>query len=180
MTIYWYIWFLLNCLEHSWWKSCSSPHQECTFRIWACGKGRCIIWWARRFNYCFNDSVMFWCIVWFLICCQWNIYVDFPLFFCLAMELALSLEKLVNEKLRSVHSVMRLYFSAFGFCFSVNYFFLWNSQIICIWSNRWQGATMTLNWQTSLKASFCLNRWNSYKLQSGCKFIEISAINNIY
>jgi len=33
------------------------------------------------------------------------------------MELALSLEKLVNEKLRNVHSVMHLYFSAFGFVF---------------------------------------------------------------
>jgi len=118
MTVYWYIWFFVNCLEHSWWKSGSSPHQECTLRIWACGKGGSIVWWAYWFNYCFNNSVKFWnCALWFLICYQLNIYADFPLLLCSAMELALSLEKLVNEKLRNVHSVMHLYFSAFGFVF---------------------------------------------------------------
>lgn len=51
----------------------------------------------------------------------------FPLLLVSAMELALSLEKLTNEKLLNVHSVMPLYTSlAFGF----NFFFFKKSQII--------------------------------------------------
>ena len=52
ITVYWCIWFLLNCLEHSRGKSCTSPHQECPLRIWACGKGGCIVWWVCWIHYC--------------------------------------------------------------------------------------------------------------------------------
>lgn len=75
---------------------------------------------------CFSMPLSFFYYRMTLIFVQINIYADFPLLLCSAMELALSLEKLVNEKLLNVHSVMALYFSAFGydyFCLSHNFLF---------------------------------------------------------
>lgn len=82
---------------------------------------------------CFSMPLSFFYYRMTLIFVQINIYADFPLLLCSAMELALSLEKLVNEKLLNVHSVMPLYFSAFGyyyFCISLIFYFLRSSQCL--------------------------------------------------
>jgi len=102
-----------------------------------------------------------------------NIYADscffiFPFFFFdAAMELALSLEKLVNEKLLNVHSVMPLslcfWIETLFFSCNKNFCYLYihieiksfiSLRIMFHEYNRWLIITMILNWQTSLRVSF--------------------------